>query len=164
MTRKYVAANGCYHLQQLFFDKVFDPEAPYTLSRVDKGPHKSLYLLYMEADDVLEYDFAIKNLDGWDHWMRLCECTWFKPHIEKWRKELEIRTRARALKEIVRDSKSGSKSSASSSKFIVEKGWRDKEGSANGRGRPTKDDIKNEANRLLEMDAILKEGIQTVRN
>src|SRR4051812_9605533 len=72
----------------------------YTLKNHDHMGYPSMYRLYMEFDDPTEYSFAIATLDGWDHWEILCECTWFKPYVAKWRKELDVRTRARALNKI----------------------------------------------------------------
>ena len=137
--------NNHYLLRALFLEESYTDTSRvlYTLTNKDhERGYKSLYRLYMELKDPYEYDFANKYFDGWDHWEALCNTAWFKPHIKKWRRQLEIRLRSEALSRIFEEALSDSKNSYNANKFLVEKGWVDR---AEGkRGRPTKEEIKNE--------------------
>lgn len=118
----------------------------YTLKSHDHEGFPSLYRLYMETDDLTEYVFATTHLDGWEHWKNLCSCTWFKPYVAKWREELDIRARGRALLSIrnLADDKTA-KEAFQANKFLLNGEWREKK--THGRGRPSKEDIKTEASR-----------------
>lgn len=109
--------------------------------------YKSLYRLYMEVNDPTEWKFAMAHLDGWEHWEILCNSTWFKPYVARWRRELELRLKSEALARIMRESKTGSKESFQASKYLLEKGWEPKD---TKRGRPSKDDIAREARSVVE--------------
>jgi hypothetical protein len=123
----------------------------YTLKDQDDQDRglKSLYLLYMAEEDLTEYDFAQKHLGGWEHWQELAQAPWFKRYLNRWRRELELKIKATALKGIINISNAGGKESLSALKFLVEKGWIERpEGK---RGRPTKEEIKHElTNKELE--------------
>ena len=69
----------------------------YTLKDFDHNGYPSLYRLYMEIEDPTEFLFARKYLRGWEHWQMLCECTWFQPIVTRWRLELELSIKAKAL-------------------------------------------------------------------
>lgn len=131
----------------------------YTLKRHDhelNGKiYPSLYLLYMATEDVTEFEFASKYMESFTHWERLCECTWFKDHVSQWRKELELKIRAKALRTIIQESKSSSKNAFVASRFLVEKGWKDKP-EGRGAGRISKEEIKKEAHQLVLMDNDIK--------
>lgn len=118
----------------------------YTLKDEDHKSYPSLYRLYMEMDDLTEYEFANTYLDGWEHWQMLCKSDWFSPYVTRWREELELRTKAQALREIKKEAESGTKNSYSANKVLLEGGWKkDAEKSTSKRGRPTKDEVNKEA-------------------
>lgn len=122
-------------------------EAPrYTLQDVD-GEYPSLRRLYFLEEDLTEYLFAVKYFDSWAHWQRICECKWFKPYIEAWRTELEIKLKAEALRSIIEESRLGGKNSYNAKQYLIAKGWIPKDIETNRRGRPSKQDILNEASR-----------------
>lgn len=147
--------NGRY-TKGLFFEMTL-PEtrgsAIYTLKdwdhEVDGKVYKSLYRLYMEVNDPTEYKFAVAHLDGWEHWEILTNCSWFKPYVERWRRELELRMKSEALARIMRESKTSGKESFQASKYLLEKGWEPKD-TASKRGRPSKDEINREARSIVE--------------
>lgn len=121
----------------------------YTLKREDKTingtTYPSLYRLYMETEDPTEWTFALAYFESWDHWEKLCEAEWFKPYILKWRNELEIKIRSRALNNIINESKSNSKESFQANKYILDKYA---VGEKNERkGRPTKQQIREAADK-----------------
>lgn len=140
--------NNRYLLRALFYEeRPHDCQVPavYTLDDKDKGQYLSMYRLYMEEADLTEYDFATKYLDSWEQWTRLISTAWFKPHIERWRTELELKLKAEALRRIIKEAVEGGKNSYNANKFIIDKGWIAKETEASRRGRPSKSDIARQA-------------------
>lgn len=151
-SNRFRSASNQRFTKTLFFETNFDdkPSVVYTLKdrdhEVDGVVYPSLYRLYMEMSDPLEYRFANTYLDGYEHWQMLCECSWFKPYVHRWRNELELKKRSEALVRLEADAISGSRSSAVSNRYLVDGKWREK----NGKGRPSKSDVKKEAQRLAE--------------
>jgi hypothetical protein len=156
-------ATGQRKLRGLFFETVLADKTGvvYTLKDRDHAGYPSLYRLYMEADDPTEYTFAVNNLDGWDHWEKLCDCNWFKPYIARWRRELEIRTKAKALMNMkALASDPTSKEFHQANKFLVNGGW--KEGTGSRRGRPSKEEIQKETKRLATEASSLDDDLSRV--
>jgi len=151
MTNKFKNSNGVLLLQALFFETAPSKDTVvYTLKNTDHNGYPSLYRLYMEADDPTEYTFAMEHLDSWEHWEALCNSSFFKPYIEKWRRELEVRQKARALAQIKAESLSGSRNSFAASKYLLERGWEPKDKDSSKRGRPSKEEIKAKADEIFK--------------
>ncbi len=126
----------------------------------------SLYLLYMEEclKDPSEFSFASKHLDGWDHWLMIRDATWFnKPYYLRWKAELEVRIRSKALIEIVKESKLQTKNSFAINRFLLEKGWNPDDKGNTKRGRPSKEEIKKAANESFEAEQKVQEGLDIIR-
>jgi hypothetical protein len=125
----------------------------YTLKDQPHEGFPSLYQLYLAEADPTEYVFATKYFDSYDHWKTLSTKTWIKELVARWREELDVSIRAGALKRIISESKSNSKSAFMANKYLLEKGW-----SKNEKGRPSKEAvqaaIKEEAQKsqVLEQD------------
>lgn len=153
---------GGFLLEGLFYERTLADKSnvTYTLKDQDHAGFPSLYRLYMETNDPTEYTFAIQHLDGWAHWERLCECTWFKPFVARWRREIDLRYRAGALKNIYDIAQSEGKDRLAANKIIVSGGWQPTE--AVRRGRPTKADVKQEAHRLAQETHSLNEDFQRI--
>jgi hypothetical protein len=115
----------------------------------------------METDDPTEYLFATQYLDGWDHWETLCECTWFKPYVARWRRELEIKHRALALRNIKASaSNPDSKDFHQANKFLVSSGWQ--EPSQTKRGRPSKTEISKAAREMADERKSIDEDFERI--
>lgn len=155
---------GAYLLGGMFFEQTMADKRQviYTLKDRDHLGYPSLYRLYMEEDDPTEYHFATRHLDGWAHWERLVECTWFIPYLERWRRELEVRFRARALLNIrAVAGNPDSKEAYQANKFLVGQGW--KEGGPRRRpGQPSKEEIKTEATRLAQISQNLASDFERI--
>jgi hypothetical protein len=141
-------------------------KALYTLKDKDTThngvKYKSLYRLYMETGDLTEYSFYTKYLDGLEHFEKLCSASFFKPYIERWRKELELRTRAQALRQIVDIAKDSShKASFSANRFLLAGDWKTPS-EAKGRGRPSKADIRAVAQTMAEEEQRLAEDYDRI--
>lgn len=101
----------------------------YTLKDEDVSPTiRSLKRLYMEQDDISEYTFATLYFYNFDHWERLTHLYWFTPFITKWRRELEVKIRSKALSKLVEISKGDSNQAAAVNKYLLEGKWKDKQG------------------------------------
>lgn len=150
------------YLKGLFFETTMADKSTvsYTLKDVDHEGFPSFYRLYMEIDDPTEWEVSQRLVDGWEHWEMLCGCTWFKPYIERWRKEQELRMKSRALAKIKTEAKTGSKEAFGANKYLLEKGWEPKEGSGRGRGRPSKEEIRKAADEFVKGNNQLSEDFK----
>jgi len=157
-TSKFRNVSGTRYLKALFFE--YNPDKSvvvYTLKDRDHEGFPSLYRLYMEAEDVTEWEFANQYLDGWEHWQMLCECNWFKPYVERWRQELELKLRARALARIMKEAATTSKNAYNANKYLSNAEWRGPEEAKAKRGRPSAAKIKEEAQRIVDAENLIKD-------
>lgn len=157
MESKFKNKTGQFYLKALFYETTLADKSSvvYSLKETDHMGYPSLYRLYMEEDDPTEYRFATKYLDGWSHWEALVECNWFKPHIEAWRREAEVRLKSRSLSRIMSEAKTGGRDAFVSNKYLLEKGWEKEPPSK--RGRPTKAEVKEAAYELTRNNSRLEE-------
>lgn len=136
----------------------------YTLRDKDYKGYPSLYRLYMEEADITEWRFVQKYLYSWDHWELLCNSSWFKPYIAKWRKELELKLRSEALQKVrAVAANTGHKQTLEANKYLLSGNWMPK-AEAKGRGRPSKEEIKEEANRMAVEEKKLQDDLERVLN
>jgi hypothetical protein len=136
--------------QSLFLEQSYTDRSSvlYTLKDHDHEGYKSLYRLYLACNDPTEISFANTYFDGWEHWTRICELDWFKPYVTRWRNELELQIRSKALANILYVAKDEKhKSSYEANKFLLSGGWKVKEEAKVG--RPTKQKIREEAEAMF---------------
>lgn len=140
--KKFVDSMGRPITQSLFLETSYDPEtAVYTLKGYDheyegyKFP--SLKRLYLQMEDVVEYDFAYTYLLDWNHWQRISKNKLFNKHINEWREELELKIRSQAVKDII--DMTAEEKSFQAAKWLADKGW-----SKRAAGRPKQEDIDRE--------------------
>lgn len=145
---------GAHILKPIFFEHD-NSEHLYTVFTLKDQDHTwkgqvfpSLRKLYVEMEDPTEYEFALKHLDGWIHWKKLSQASFFQEHLKEWREELEVRMRAKALNRIKLRATGDTKDSFAADKILLAGQWRSAEEKSNV-GRPTKDKIKQEAERLF---------------
>ena len=126
--------------QSLFLEMGYTPNAIYTLKDVDYTYKGKLYpsakRLYMEMEDPTEYEYAVTYFLGWDHWQRICANKNVAEHINKWRDELEVKLRSRAVKAQIAAAKNGN---YQASKWLADRGW-----ITRGAGRPSKAEVDKE--------------------
>lgn len=158
--RKYKTPQGVFILRGLFYEETLSDKATvlYTLKDQDHEGYPSLRRLYLEAGDMTEYFFAIKYLSGWAHWERLLECEWFQPYIERWRKELELTVRAKALIRIQLLSERESKESFNANKYLLSGIWK-KEPS-----KVTRDEVKEQAQEEIQKSKEILEDVKRLEN
>lgn len=141
--------NGVYLTRDLFIETAeHNPDqALYTLQPEEYKGYPSLYELYMDSNDATEYTFANTYLGGWEHWQKLCNSSFFKPYIEKWRAELEIKHRSIALAKIMETAKGNGRDALQAAKYIADYS---KIRPAGTKGRPSKADIALEARKIAD--------------
>lgn len=161
------ATNGRY-LKGLFFETTGSDKASvsYTLKdwdhTVDGIVYPSLYRLYLEQEDLTEYEFANTHLDGWEHWEMLTSSNWFKPYVSRWRRELMLKLKARALNRLKAEAASTSKNAFLANRYIIEKGFVDS-GEKSGRGRPSKDEVRAAAESIAISERRLEEDFERLK-
>jgi hypothetical protein len=157
---KMIDSTGRYLTQGLFYEVEYDHTfAQYTLASNDKEvggrTYPSIKRLYLELEDITEYEFANTYFVDFPHWQKICNNSYLRKEIDKWRNELELKLRARALKNLVGQAEKGNFNAA---KYIAGKEWESK------RGRPSKeekagvlkkeaelrDELAGEASRVLD--------------
>jgi hypothetical protein len=132
----------------------------YTLKNRDHGQYISLYQRYMAMEDPLEHTFANTYFEDYDHWMMCASASWLKDEVARWRKELTLKLRAKALNRI-RDiaADESNKASFSANRLLLEGGWMDKE-ERKQVGRPSKDAIREQADALFEAEKSYKDDLE----
>ena len=146
---KYKADNGIQLTQGLFYEWN-KPDAPYTLRSEDytsrKGvEYKSVSAIYRQCDS--EYDAAMKIVESWEHWKKLCSLPWFATgHVTAsglryqglvdWKEEQDLRKKAEAESVLMDMIKEGNVTAA---KFIFEQNNKTRA----GRPETKKPKIKN---------------------
>ena len=160
---KFRIHTGQRKLRGLFFETTGADKTGvvYTLKDRAHEGYPSLYEAYMAADDPTEYTFAVSCLDSWDHWEMLCACSWFKKYISRWRRELEVRAKARALKRIQDTASSDSKEAYQANKFLVSGGWKESN-KRKGAGRPSKEEVQDAARAMAEERTALDDDLARV--
>jgi len=163
---KFRNNQGVYFTKGLFYEQCLGDKSSvvYTLKDQDHEGFDSLYRLYMETEDLMEWDFANAYLGGWGHWKQLCQCSWFKPYIRRWREELELKVRASALRRIKAEAKTNSKNAYTANKFLVDGAWKTKEENKNTKGRPSKDQINKAANEMARNQNEIDEDLERILN
>ena len=159
---------GLFMTRSLFFEVAPDSDAAiYTLKDHDHTVRgklfPSLYRLYMEEGDPTEYLFATKHLDSFKHWEMLCEATFFKNHVERWRRELDLKMTADNIQRIKALASTDNRSSLEAQKYIAEKKWLVKEPASKTRGRPSKSEIEKNLKQHLEHSSQVEEDFNRLR-
>jgi hypothetical protein len=112
--------------------------------------------------DLTEIEFARTYFDGWEHWQMICALSWFKPYLARWRQELELQVKAKALNEIIAVSKNKDhKSSYEANKWLIAGHWKEDK---KGAGRPSKEEIKRQAQELFLSKADTEDDLKRVTN
>lgn len=147
---KFKSPGNSRYLKGLFYEQVGADKGTvlYTLKDEDHLGFPSLYKKYMEAEDPTEYRFATENLDGVEHWEMLTSCSWFKPYVERWRRELELKITSEAIARISEIAYGDGKDSEilAANRYILDKVYQKTNPVARvARGRPSKKDKAEEA-------------------
>ena len=152
---RFKNAIGQHLLKPIFFelDEAGRPNALYSLKDHDcvfEGrPYPSLRKLYVEMEDPTEYNFASVYLDGWVHWKKLSNASFFCDLLKEWREELEVRLRAKGLVGIRQVASTAGKEAFQAQKYLAQAGWKLPEDKSSV-GRPTKERVAQEAEKMFK--------------
>jgi len=126
--------------------------------------YRSLYKLYMEFEDLTEYEFANTYLEGWAHWQLICEAWWFKDLIARWRTELELKLKAKAMRAIIKEAATEGKHQYEANKYLVAKGWIDKTAEPSRRGRPSKQEVDRKLKEEMFLASDIEEDLARIQS
>jgi hypothetical protein len=150
-----------YVVNQIFVEKHNDPaKVRYTWGPTAIGPYPSLYQLYMEMEDVTEWEFAMAYIGSWEIWQNIVQAKWFQPIISRWRKELELKLKARHLRQIKELAEGTGKDKLTANKYLLDKGYTFEDQPK--RGRPSKTEIAEKANQIAEFEKETNEDLNRI--
>jgi hypothetical protein len=137
------SVQGVWLTKALFWEERHPDYTPsFTLrdeDRTENGvTYPSLKRIYLEYSDPTEYSFAIEVIGSWDHWQTLAKSFVFRPYIQKWRDELEVKLRSEALRAMRETAKHEGSKGTTAAKYLAEKGWEKKA------GRPSNAEIERQ--------------------
>jgi len=156
---------GRYRTQSLFLETNNTSEDPmFTLySSVDKKKDGKTYIslrqMYLDFEDITEYEFVMTIFGEWNHWLKLTRNALIGREIREWRKELEIKLRSKAIKEIAKESDKGGASGISAAKWLAEGRWKSAD---RGKGRPSKKGNESEEDIHARISAETKEDLERI--
>lgn len=155
----YRASNGVYYTKQLFYEFADSDKSYvlYTLKDQDHMGYPSLRRLYMEMEDHSEYQFATRYFAGWAHWKKLLRCPWFADYLSEFREELQIKSSASYLTAIRLKAIEGN---LAANKYLLEQGWKDSKEKV---GRPSKEKIKQEADKLFRDSSDIADDLERIK-
>lgn len=153
----FKSSNNIFYTKQLFYEQADTDRSLvlYTLKNEDHMGYPSLRRLYLEENDPTEYRVATKYFAGWPHWKKLLDVSWFMDYISEYREELQIRMASEALVKIREKANSGD---YRANQYILEEGYAKKESV----GRPTKERIIREANKIADGRSDISEDFDRV--
>lgn len=157
-----------FQTKGLFYETTLPEERPifgtnWTLKEKDHEADGKVYIsmkrVYLEMEDVTEYDFAMSALGSYKHWERLVESPIIRRHIDQWRKELNLKLKARAMKSIIKAATEDEKLSFQAMKYLADNEYIDKK---NKRGRPSKEEINAELKKEVENSKTFKDDAERI--
>jgi len=115
----------------------------FTLADTDQHGRISMRRIYLEANDPTEYMAARDIFGTVDCWNNLCNSSFFKPHLDKWRSQLHCRIRSKAVKQIIEAAYGITDANAqrlNAAKWLATQQWNDNKPieQKRGPGRPPK--------------------------
>lgn len=100
----------------------------YTLKETDlywEGELKpSLKQLFLDAEDLTEYEFAKAHFNSYRQWRRISNLPEIKPHVDEWREELELRIKNKLFTSLMESALNEGTKGVTAVKTILEKEWR----------------------------------------
>lgn len=157
MTNKFKDDQGRWRTASLFWEKGYSEYALYTMKQEDlPNGRRSFHRLYMELSDPTEYRVATELMGGWDHWEAMQQSQWFSDYLASLRQELEVKLRSEAVVSIWEVMKAKGRSVVPAAKFFLDGDYKVKR----GRGRPSKQEVKNEANTRAAAQRRLDEDME----
>ena len=110
-----------------------------------------LHAAYISLEDPSEYYFAIQYFNTYSAWLKYVEE--HKEEVDLWRKELEAKIKSGCISRLLEASKGDSRDALGANKFLLDCPWKE----ANGKGRPSKQDILTETKRIVDYNTQLEQ-------
>ena len=80
--------------------------------------HNDWKPIYLDVADPTEYETAMRLIGDYDHWLLIRNHPKIKPIIDKWAKEVEVKIRSEAIKQMTKHAKQPN--GAAAAKWIAE--------------------------------------------
>lgn len=140
-------SKGAYITQALFWEIMHNKKfAVFTLGNEVKEAHGMTLIpireLYLDMEDLTEYEFAREYFVDWRHWQRCLENSKVLREVNGWREELALKIQAKGIRSQIDLAINGG--NAGASKWLAERGWNPQESK---RGRPSKKEVERETKR-----------------
>jgi hypothetical protein len=157
---------GRWRIPSLFYELSYGElqekfTSPYTLKENDLEVngvlYKSLKKLYLEMEDVTEYEFANAYLGGWQHWKAIKASSACREYVEAWQEELQLKLRARGISKMLETVTDGT-AGFQALKWLVDKGFVEQQA-----GRPKKKDIERKTKQDAELRSIFSADLKRVK-
>jgi hypothetical protein len=114
----------------------------------------SLRRIYLEYNDPTEFKFAMEVFASTYHWKHLCGLSWFKPHVEEYRRTLAEKLRGIGIDHLVRIAEgTDPKFALQAAKWLAEGSFESK----GGKGRPSKIEVASQMRRELDIEKIYRD-------
>lgn len=127
---KFRNASGVRHIRGLFWELALNKySCLYTLRREPrevKFPNGEIKILpsimtaYLDCMDPTEYEFANKYFEDYEHWELISNSPFLAEYVAKWRKELKVKIRSEAYKQIAQEAFLGGRNSFQANKYLVD--------------------------------------------
>lgn len=112
---------------------------------LDKDTYKDFRTLYLQEDDPTEYSFVTKHIGSLEIWDVLCTTQWFKPIVAQWRRELDLKIKSKALRALRIVASGDTRDAFVANRYLLDGNWKE---TKTKRGRPSKQEVLDEANRM----------------
>ena len=164
----FKSANGKHYTRQLFWEESIEiansqktSEPMFTLYS-DRPGLINFGKAYVESEDPTGYTVAMKLLDGYRHWTILSQCKWFQTAKKLWDEEMDVRLSSKGIRKLQEFLEDGTpQQQLAASKYFADKEYR-KDKTAT-RGRPSKDQIAEEARKAATVDKELAADFERIR-
>lgn len=157
---KFKDKMGRFLTQSLFLETVYDLDAAlYTLQDRDrefKGKtYPSIHRLYIEMGDPTEYQFAMEYFHSWQQWLKICNSNAMRPHVDKWRDELEVKLRSQGVRKMIHNSAGSTKDAATAAKWLADRGWNKRKA-----GTPSKAEVERQTKIAAGIEAEIEKDAE----
>lgn len=141
ITKPYKSDQGQWLTRALFFDLMQDVrledwvyQPVFTLYEDRKG-YINARKTFVELGDPTGYQWAMKYLGDWNHWLKLMKAPWFVAAYETWISELNTKLKSEAIGTIREIAAVEGKSQLPAARFLAELE------KSSQRGRPSKAEV-----------------------
>jgi len=118
----------------------------------------SLYNAYLELEDVTEFEFANKYFESYEHFEKMMTAKFFNEFIETCRKHLELKLKARALRNIQMIAEDDeSKEHLQANKYLIDKGFASGTTTSEAKGKPKAKTTAKEVKEAAELELTNKQ-------